>query len=110
LRKPMILNRKNTPASIAKASVNCMRPGPWGNPFISGVDGVRETVCWKFEQWLATGETFGCVRATGAKRQWILANIGELRGRDLLCCCRPKQCHCETLERLSNVSGPTVSG
>lgn len=26
----------------------------------------------------------------------------ELRGKDLLCCCVPKRCHCETLLRIAN--------
>jgi len=79
-----------------------MRPGPWGNPFREGVDGPRGMVCYKFEAWLVTGESFGNLWATGERRQWMLAHIGELAGRDLLCCCRPKKCHCETLERLAD--------
>lgn len=99
----MILNRRNIPPSIDETKiVDCMRPGPWGNPFVEGRYGSREVVCWKFRMWLETGESFGCLRATEWKRQWILDHVHELRGKDLMCCCRPKMCHCETLEKMAN--------
>jgi hypothetical protein len=91
--------RFNYPANC----VYCGRPGPWGNPFVVGAHGGQGECCDKFEEWLATGENFGCEAATIAKRQWILAHVHELRGKNLLCWCHPLRCHVRTLARLANV-------
>jgi len=89
---------KQTPAHAKY----CGRPGPYGNPFEIGPDGDRDDVCIKFDAWLDTGESFGCSRATEAKRQWILAHVHELAHEDLECWCWPKRCHCESLAKRAN--------
>jgi hypothetical protein len=68
--------------------VNIMRPNEWSNPFIIGRDGTREQVIEKYERYLHVS---GLIR-----------KIGELRGRDLLCCCAPHACHGDVLIRLAN--------
>jgi hypothetical protein len=74
-----------------------MRPGKWGNPFVIGRDGDRAEVLAKHKKWI--------VRQAGH-----MAALGELTGRDLVCCCAPLGCHCHTLLRLANpwtgIEGP----
>lgn len=71
---PKVYNKYhgNAPAD----AVNIMRPGPYGNDYIVGVDGER-------------GD---CV-ALFVKHQLPKMDVSELRGRDLVCCCKPKECH-----------------
>lgn len=53
----------------------------WGNPFILGTDGNRDTVIAKFYHYA----------------QWRLERepnwLEPLRGKDLACYCAPKACH-----------------
>lgn len=62
----------------------------FGNPFRIGKDGDRDTVCDKYEQMLA------------AKPEMLKLIKRELKGRDLICCCKPKRCHGDTLLRIAN--------
>lgn len=57
-----------------------MRPSKWGNPFVIGRDGDRETVIRKFEAWFKNQDA-------------LLADLNELRDRGLICCCHPQACH-----------------
>lgn len=62
---------------------------PWnfGNPFVIGVDGNREEVIWKFDNWLDLGNNFSNKDATEERRQWILDNIYTLKDKTLGCFC-----------------------
>jgi hypothetical protein len=51
----------------------------WANPFVIDRDGTREEVIDLYEQWLRGNP----------KGQRLLRDIGELRGKDLLCWCAP---------------------
>ena len=77
------------------------RPSPWGNPFVTGKDGDRDTVIQKFSDWLDTGENFGNKDATLAARKWILDHVHELKGKILACWCSPRRCHGDILARLA---------
>lgn len=61
--------------------VNIMRPGPWGNPFVIGVDGDRNEVLSKYASTVLSQEGF--------KEKVVSA----LRGKTLVCCCAPQPCH-----------------
>jgi len=76
---PRIWN-KRIHKNIPRDAVNCMRPGPYSNPFIIGKHGDRKDVCEKFER-----ETLPTL------------NVEPLRGKDLVCCCKPLQCHCDSI-------------
>lgn len=65
------------------------RPTKWGNPFVIGRDGDRETVIRKYEEWVK-------------KQPGLIAAIHELRGHDLGCWCSPLACHADVLVRLAN--------
>ncbi len=60
------------------------RPSMWGNPFKIGIDGTREEVIEKFEEfYLMNG--------------WMQAHIGELKGKTLGYYCYPLACHGDVL-------------
>ena len=63
------------------------RPSKWGNPFKIGVDGTREEVVKKYEEY---------IRKTPA----LLESLSELVGKDLVCWCAPQLCHGDVLIKL----------
>jgi hypothetical protein len=79
-----------------------MRPGPWGNPFVVGVDGEQGECVRKHREWLETGNGFGNPRANSAARQFVVRNIGRLKGKKLGCGCKPKACHGDTLAEFAD--------
>ena len=64
------------------------RPTKWGNPFVVGRDGVR-------------GECVELHRAWIVNQPELLAQLWQLRGKDLVCWCAPAACHAETLRDLA---------
>lgn len=76
---------KNTPAD----AVYVGRPSQWGNPFVIGKDGTREEVVAKYEAWVKTQPA-------------LLANLGDLAGKSLICHCAPEACHADVLLELAN--------
>lgn len=65
---------------IPEGAVYCGRGSPYGNPYIIGKHGDRQEVCRLYrENILPTLE------------------VSDLRGKDLVCFCAPKQCHCDDL-------------
>ena len=82
---PKVLNcYKAAPEEISQA-VFCGRGGPWGNPFVMGKDGTRDEVCDRFEKEVLPD-----------------LDVSILRGRDLLCFCKPARCHCDSILRKAN--------
>ena len=71
---PAVYNRhhKNAPTG----AVYIGRGSPWGNPFMIGRDGDRETVIRRFAEEVLPG-----------------LDIERLRGKDLICYCKPAACH-----------------
>lgn len=94
-RIPRVLN-KRTDVIPADAEY-CGRPSKWGNPFTH----LRSKTLAQFQ--VATVE-----EAVEAHAAWILnqpelmAAVHELRGKDLVCWCKPEPCHCDTLIELAN--------
>jgi hypothetical protein len=61
------------------------RGSPWGNPFIVGQHGTRDEVCDRFaEEILPT------------------LDVSPLRGKHLICFCKPKRCHGDAILRKAN--------
>lgn len=85
MKRMKVLNKYRD--RIATNAVNIMRPSKWGNPFVIGVDGTRQEVIDKYEMWIAT-------------QPKLLKSLHELKGRDLVCCCKPLNCHGDVLLRL----------
>jgi hypothetical protein len=84
------------------------RGSRWGNPFIIGRDGDRETVVAKYRQWatdpnaqpISYPTNYGGTRTIAPPVQ---VGLERLRGRDLYCACRPDElCHADVLLELAN--------
>lgn len=84
---PKILNKKRD--GLPANAVYIGRPGKWGNPFVIGRDGSREQVIAKFRDYLLRSPR-------------LMADLHELRGRDLVCWCAPCACHGDVLVELAN--------
>jgi hypothetical protein len=80
---PKVLNKHVH--GIPKGAVYCGRGSAWGNPYIIGRDGDRDRVCDLFE-------------ANVLPR----LDVTFLKGKDLVCFCAPKRCHCDALLAKAN--------
>lgn len=76
---------------IPATAIYIGRGSKWGNPFVIGRDGDRQTVIAKYERWLAD-------------QHHLLRALDELRGFDLVCYCAPQACHGDILFKLANAS------
>jgi len=65
------------------------RPSKWGNPFVVGRDGDRETVIQKYRAWIM-------------EQDELLVDLHELRGKRLGCWCAPQACHGDVLAELAD--------
>jgi len=65
------------------------RPSKWGNPFVIGKDGDRASVILKYENYLLNSPE-------------LLKQLGELRGKDLVCFCAPNACHGDVIIKIIN--------
>jgi hypothetical protein len=66
------------------------KPGPWGNPFVLGKDGDRNTVLDKYRDWLMQHPN-------------LIERIRrELRGKVLGCFCKPHPCHGDILAEIAD--------
>lgn len=67
------------------------RPSIWGNPFLLGWAGDRETVIAMYRRWIV-------------QQPHLMARLHELRGKRLGCFCKPdKACHGDVLVELINL-------
>jgi hypothetical protein len=84
---PRVLNKK-ADAQLIKdlgdQAVYVGRPTFWGNPFVVGRDGDRDKVCDLFAKYYASEPS-------------LQARIGELKGKSLVCFCKPARCHADFL-------------
>lgn len=85
---PQVFNKyhRNAPQD----AVYIGRGSPWGNPFIIGEDGDRRAVIEKFEAWAE------------AQPDFMALIREELRGKDLVCFCKPAHCHGDFYLRVAN--------
>lgn len=88
-----VLNYR-TVREIPPGTVNIMRPGIFGNPFVIGPDGTREEVIDKFQEWLLVR-----VRNDAS----FAEKVKELAGKHLLCCCEPLPCHGDVLSTVADL-------
>jgi hypothetical protein len=85
---PKVWNKRDP--NCPKDAVYVGRPSKWGNPFKIGLDGSREQVIAKYEYWLTQGANTP------------IRDIGDLKGKDLICWCSPLPCHGDVLLELAN--------
>lgn len=80
---PKVYNKFNKDAP--PDAVYCGRGSPYGNPFVIGEDhhGIlidRDMACDLFERDILP-----------------TLDVSALRGKDLICFCKPKRCHCDPI-------------
>ena len=75
---PKVLNKKID--DIPKNAVYIGRGSPYGNPFIISTVMNRDDVCDKFEQEVLP-----------------YLDVNDLKGKDLVCFCKPKRCHGDSI-------------
>ncbi len=97
-RIPHVLNKYRD--VIPPDAVNIMRPSKWGNPFkigvvLNGKKMTRDDVIKAHRHWLLFTHD----------GQMLLRHISELKGKDLICCCKPAHCHGDTLLEIANELG-----
>jgi hypothetical protein len=93
---PRVLNYKTT-KGVPAGAVYIGRANPryglpaskWANPFKEKRDGTRDEVIAKYRE-----------RLLGNAQ--MMADLHELRGRDLVCWCAPLPCHGDVLLELAN--------
>jgi hypothetical protein len=85
-QSPKVLKYKGKTPTTA---VYIGRPSKWGNPFVIGKDGTRDEVITKHRAWICD-------------QPKLLADLHELRGKDLVCFCFPQACHGDTLLEMAN--------
>lgn len=89
---PQVLNRTGSRYLTAGTQqVYIGRPSKWGNPFVIGRDGARAEVIEHY-------------RSRLMRSPELLADLHELRGKDLVCYCAPAACHGDVLLELANAS------
>lgn len=76
-------------ARECERSVRIDRRTKWGNPFRIGPDGDRDAVIAKYRTWLP-------------RQPHLLAALPELRGKILMCWCKPLACHGDVLAELAD--------
>jgi hypothetical protein len=67
--------------------VRICRPTIWGNPFVIGKHGDRQTVLEKYRRYLG-------------REQKLVGRVKALKGKVLACWCHPEDCHGDELVRL----------
>jgi hypothetical protein len=83
---PRVYNRRA--ADVPPDAVYVGRPTKWGNPYKVGRHGDHARVVQMYRAYI-----LGSI---------LLADIEELRGRDLVCWCVPAPCHANVLLELAN--------
>lgn len=96
--RPIRIQRKRTKGwRLPDNTVIVDRTSIFGNPFVVGESGVpdRETAVARYRQWLIEGRAI--------ERHRILANLHQLRGKNLACWCPLDQaCHGDVLLEMAN--------
>ena len=75
---PRVLNKHRD--VIPPGAVYCGRGSPWGNPYRIPQNGSRDDVCDAFE-----------------RNVLPTLDVSTLRGKDLVCFCKPARCHCDVI-------------
>lgn len=89
-----VIHVKRAPANWRDdpAYIYIGRGSPWGNPYRIGPDGTRAEVITKYAAYLRS------------RRADLIARLGELHGRTLVCYCHPAPCHGDILARLADAN------
>lgn len=92
---PRVFNKYEK--GIPAGAIYIGRGSPWGNEFVIGQHGDRDAVCDQYE-------------AKKMKDPEFLARVrAELKGKNLVCFCKPKRCHGDFLLRVANEPAATLT-
>ena len=80
-----VINIKHSKGSAEEVYIG--RGSKWGNKFRIGVNGSRDEVVAKYEEWVL-------------KQDELVQALDELKGKTLVCFCKPLACHGDVLIRL----------
>jgi len=86
---PRVLNKRH--GKIPADAIYVGRPSKWGNPFKIGIDGTRAEVIAKYRS-----RVLNILMFTDSHF------LDDLRGKDLVCWCKPQPCHADVLLELAN--------
>ena len=92
--KPQVHNKYKGTAPVG--SIYIGRGSAYGNPFVIGKDGDRDDVCDKYEDYLYSNP------------ELLLKVKQELKGKHLVCFCKPSRCHGDTLLRIANEPNDSI--
>jgi hypothetical protein len=87
-----VLNARQVGNRSTECQIYIGRPSKWGNPFVIGRDGSRAAVIDKYRDWIEG-------------QPELIAALGELRGKNVVCWCAPLPCHGDVLLELSRRYG-----
>jgi hypothetical protein len=88
MRNPQVHNKYHNSAPADAIYIG--RGSPYGNPFVIGKDGSRDDVCDKYSALVEGNEKLKSL----IKR--------ELRGKHLVCFCKPQRCHGDYILNIAN--------
>lgn len=88
---PKVYNKRDP--NVPPDAVYVGRPSVFGNPFVIGKDGNRKAVLERYRDYLSSR-----LQNDAEFAKAVLA----LRGRDLVCYCKPKACHGDMLLVVAN--------
>jgi hypothetical protein len=80
---PIVHNKAHNTATTGAVYIG--RGSPYGNPFVIGRDGDRDQVCDLFETHILP-----------------TLDVEPLRGKDLVCFCKPQRCHGDAILAKAN--------
>lgn len=83
-----VLNKHKS--GIPAGAVYIGRGSRWGNPYVIGKHGDRNSVCDQYETDL---------KHKIQNNEVTLEDLAALHGKDLVCFCAPLRCHGHTLEQ-----------
>jgi hypothetical protein len=95
-KMPRILNKRTD--VIPPDAVYVGRPSKWGNPFKVN-DPLMPHNLSKIEKQQAVVEEY---RKYLIGKPKLMAALGELKGKDLVCWCTPLPCHADVLLEMAN--------
>lgn len=87
VKQPRVHNKYHNTAS--NDAVYIGRGSKWGNPFVIGKDGNRQEVIEKYKEYILGNAS-------------LLADLHEIKNKDLVCFCAPQPCHGDVLIFLAN--------
>jgi len=86
-----VINKGYSSRTAIRLAVSIMRPTKWGNPYPMLKEKNRDRVCEQYNSYIATRLIKGEITDD---------DFHEFDGKNLLCVCKPKRCHGDTLVML----------